>query len=249
MNSKIGFVSYQDDATLSEHIKRFHETSTLEGYVREVVYGGVDGVVTTLAVISGFVGASQAGIELSTLVVLLFGLANLLADATSMGLGNFLGVRSEKAAFNRHRERQENEYEDKDRAIEATKYLMQKKGYSYEDAQALAPIIYNCKEHWLEFTLTEELGVHNEDTNTVISSLFTFGSFIAFGMLPIFPFLINNLNYQYIWALGAALLSLTVLGLLRQYITKEPWFKAVGETVLVGGVSAIIAYGVGSLFK
>jgi VIT1/CCC1 family predicted Fe2+/Mn2+ transporter len=76
-------------------------------HLPEIVYGGNDGIVTTFAVVSGFVGAgAESEIVGSGTVVLLFGLANLFADATSMGLGNYLSERSrqvkkaEKPAIN-----------------------------------------------------------------------------------------------------------------------------------------------------
>ena len=71
-------------------------------YFKEVIYGGIDGIVTTFAVVAGFAGASLSSdnaVQISFLIVLLFGLANLFADAASMGLGNFLSVRSEKDLY------------------------------------------------------------------------------------------------------------------------------------------------------
>jgi VIT1/CCC1 family predicted Fe2+/Mn2+ transporter len=59
-------------------------------YLPDLIYGANDGVVTTLAVISGVVGAS-----LSTTVILILGFANLLADGFSMGASNVLARRSE----------------------------------------------------------------------------------------------------------------------------------------------------------
>ena len=62
-------------------------------YIRDVVYGANDGVITTFAVVAGVAGAS-----LSPRIVLVLGLANLLADGVSMAAGNYLGIRSERAA-------------------------------------------------------------------------------------------------------------------------------------------------------
>ena len=79
--------------TLREHLKHEHSMSLFLGSIREIVYGGNDGIVTTFAVIAGFTGAYSATnttLNLSILTVLLFGLANLLADGSAMGLGSFL---------------------------------------------------------------------------------------------------------------------------------------------------------------
>ncbi|MEX2373682.1 MAG: VIT1/CCC1 transporter family protein, partial [Dehalococcoidia bacterium] len=61
-----------------------------QSYLRDAVLGGIDGAVTTFAVVAGSIGASLPGG-----VVVVLGVANLLADGLSMGVGNFLGVRSE----------------------------------------------------------------------------------------------------------------------------------------------------------
>jgi Uncharacterized membrane protein len=86
--------------------------TTLTDYFKEIIYGGIDGIVTTFAVVAGFAGAALSSSEvtqLSFLVVLLFGLANLFADAASMGLGNFLSVRSEQDLYNAAREKEATE--------------------------------------------------------------------------------------------------------------------------------------------
>lgn len=63
-----------------------------ERYIRDIVYAANDGLVTTLAVVAGVQGA-----DLSPIVVLAMGFANLAADGLSMGLGNYLGIKSERA--------------------------------------------------------------------------------------------------------------------------------------------------------
>ena len=68
-------------------------------YLREIVYGGNDGIVTTFAVVAGFSGARMGDATLTPIAigtVLLFGFANLLADGLSMSLGNFLSIRAQE---------------------------------------------------------------------------------------------------------------------------------------------------------
>jgi len=87
------------DEALAEHLNEEHQQSPFADYFREIIYGGIDGIITTFAVVAGFSGAalsSDTTTQLSFLVVLLFGLANLFADGVSMGLGSFLSVRSEQ---------------------------------------------------------------------------------------------------------------------------------------------------------
>jgi vacuolar iron transporter family protein len=61
-------------------------------YIKSIVYGGVDGTITTFAVVSSVVGAS-----LPPYIILILGFANLLADGVSMAAGDFLSTRAEYA--------------------------------------------------------------------------------------------------------------------------------------------------------
>ena len=61
-----------------------------QSYLRDWVYGGIDGAVTTFAVVSGVVGA-----QLSPRIILVLGAANLVADGFSMAAGNYLATRAE----------------------------------------------------------------------------------------------------------------------------------------------------------
>ena len=75
---------------LSKKIKENYHASFGGTYIRDAVFGANDGIVTTFAVVAGVAGAN---LPLST--VLILGFANLLADGLAMGLGNYLGMKSE----------------------------------------------------------------------------------------------------------------------------------------------------------
>jgi VIT1/CCC1 family predicted Fe2+/Mn2+ transporter len=63
-----------------------------EHYLKDLVYGANDGIITTFAVVAGVAGA-----QLDARIVLILGFANLLADGFSMGASNFLSIRSDEA--------------------------------------------------------------------------------------------------------------------------------------------------------
>jgi vacuolar iron transporter family protein len=86
-------------STTSEELRIFlreHEPANgrdfLRHYLRDLVYGANDGIITTFAVVAGVAGAA-----LSVRTVLILGTANLLADGFSMGASSFLSIRSEEA--------------------------------------------------------------------------------------------------------------------------------------------------------
>jgi VIT1/CCC1 family predicted Fe2+/Mn2+ transporter len=80
-------------------------------YIRDIVYAANDGLVTTLAVVAGVRGA-----DLSSVVVLAMGFANLAADGLSMGLGNYLGIKSERATELKE------QYDERRESIRAAKH-------------------------------------------------------------------------------------------------------------------------------
>ena len=74
---------------IAEHKGREHHISPIAEFIKQIIYGGNDGIVTTFAVVAGFAGAGASGIaEIGGIAVLLFGLANLFADGAAMGLVN-----------------------------------------------------------------------------------------------------------------------------------------------------------------
>jgi len=68
-----------------------------ETYLPEIVYGSIDGIVTTFAVVAGASGA-----DLSVNVIVILGLANLFADGLSMSIGSYLSKKSERDNYNKH---------------------------------------------------------------------------------------------------------------------------------------------------
>jgi len=67
-----------------------------KNYIKDLVYGANDGIITTFAVVAGVVGAG-----LSSVTILAVGLASLFADGFSMAVSNYLGTKSEHEAMSR----------------------------------------------------------------------------------------------------------------------------------------------------
>src|SRR6266567_4071120 len=80
----------------AEAIERRLAAGPRHNYLRDWIYGGIDGSVTTFAVVSGVAGA-----RLSTWVILVMGFANLFADGFSMAASNFLGTKAEHEDLHR----------------------------------------------------------------------------------------------------------------------------------------------------
>lgn len=218
-------------------------------YIKDVVYGASDGMLTSFAVVAGATGAL-----LSSTVVLILGLTNLLADGFSMAAGDYLGTRSEMEYARKERERETMEVAHMpDGETEEIRQIFRKKGLAFNLADKLAEIITSDKKVWIDVMMTEELGIiPNENLSPMRSALATFLAFVCAGFMPLLFFV---LSYAYIitnvFALSAMTtgLSLFIVGALRAKVTRRNWLRSGLEMLIVGGAAAAVAYGVGYLLR
>lgn len=230
--------------------------STFASYLKEMIYGGVDGSITTFAVVAGFSGASfsnETTSQLSFFVVLLFGLSNLFADGISLGLGNFLAVRSEQSRYNGLRLKEEYaSLHDGNREAVETKNILIEKGFTEEDAGTLTHLYRKNEQYWVDFLMRNELRIVDSTSESAIyTGLATFSSFVLFGSIPLIPFVVlGSFSPQIVFGLSAvgAGTALVLLGILKWRIVGTKLVKSVGEIFIVGSVAASIAFYVGTLF-
>jgi VIT1/CCC1 family predicted Fe2+/Mn2+ transporter len=240
-----------------EHKQKTHHRSPFQNYFKEVIYGGIDGIITTFAVVAGFSGAALANdttTQLSFLVVLLFGLANLFADGVSMGLGNFLSVKSDHDLYGAARKREEREVEEHFAAeLEETVTILMGKGYSQEDATALATLYTKNKTFWVDFMMEHEHEMSDpRGDNPVLTGFATFCSFIFFGAIPILPFLLMGALHAeavFFYSILGTAFALILLGILKWKVVGSSLVSSLVEVLAVGGTAATIAFFVGTFFK
>ena len=222
--------------------------------LREVIYGGIDGIITTFAVVSGFSGAhlsTETASALSISVVLLFGFANLFADGVSMGLGNFLSLRSAQKLYRSLRAKEEKTLtHNKTTEAEEMTQLLQEQNFSRQDAETLITIFQKNTPYWLDFLMRNKVDIPNtEKENAVIKSCSIFFAFISFGAIPILPFLfITDPQQAFILSVIGVASALFLLALLRRIVIKENITTALFEVFLIGTIAGSIAFFVGSLF-
>lgn len=231
--------------------------SKLADYFKEIIYGGIDGIVTTFAVVAGFTGAALSSDtieQISFLVVLLFGLANLFADAASMGLGNLLSVRSEKHLYFAKRDRQMRRMEKKkDSVLEDAVAVLEEKGFSAEDSRQLALIYQHNPEYLVDFLMNQKLELSDpRGENEYLTGMTTFLSFMVFGAVPLIPFLLQTEGYPreaFLYSVIGTFTALLMLGLLKWRVIGTNFVASIFEVMFVGGIAAVIAYMVGTFFS
>lgn len=241
---------------LATYLRHEHYHSPFENYFKEVIYGGIDGIITTFAVVAGFSGAALSNdttTQLSFLVVLLFGLANLFADGVSMGLGNFLSVKSEQDLYIVARGKELQEVKNHtEMEFQETITILIGKGYSEEDAHTLATLYKKNETYWVDFMMTHELEVSDpRGDNPMLTGLATFSSFLFFGAIPLLPFmLLTEVSPQTVfsYSIFGTFFALVMLGLLKWKVVGSGLSKSLFEVLIVGGAAACIAFFIGSFF-
>lgn len=253
----ITMIENKRDLRLAEHIQIEHKQNRFSHYIREILFGGIDGIITTFAVIAGFSGAAlsnEATTQLSFVVVLLFGLANLLADGVSMGLGNFLSVRSDQSLYKEAQKKEEYEIDNNtELEIEETVTILMQKGFNEEDSNTLANLYKKNKKYWVTFMMNHELEMPDPHVdNPIYTGLATFLAFIFFGFIPLIPFMILVSvvpKTVFLYSSVMAFVALILLGILKWRMIGSRPIRSVFEVVVVGVIAGGIAFGVGSLFS
>ena len=249
-----------NEKELQNHLASTHKKNALTGNLKELVYGGIDGIVTTFAVVAGFVGATMVtsnddgqGMTISVTVVLIFGLANLFADGFSMGVGDFLSSRAENKLFEKERQKEISAINDEETfnfEYDETVFLLREKGFNKEDAHALTDIYKKNSNFWVEFMMFYELDMPKPEESPVRSAVVTFVSFVVFGLMPLLPYIfdISIFGEPFGTAIVFVAIALVILGIVRAQFTKENMLISVAEIVGLGMSAALIAYFVGTLF-
>ncbi len=213
-------------------------------YLRDWVYGGIDGAVTTFAIVAGIAGAG-----LSTTVILILGAANLIADGFSMAAANYSGTKAE--ADDRDRLRQQ-EYRHirvaPEGEVEEIRQIFAAKGFAGEDLERAVAVTTASRDRWVDLMLAEEYGVPRSLRSAWTAAIVTFAAFIICGGIPLLPFLFSQMN-SFAISIGMTAAVFFGIGSLKGRWSTAPWWRSGLETVSIGMTAAALAYTVGALLK
>lgn len=241
------------EITNAHNENTFHKKSGFlrkyEKYLGEFVYGGIDGCVTTFAVVAGSVGAG-----LDSAIIIILGFANLLADGFAMSVGAYLSNKTKKDNYNKHKQI---EYWEVDNLPELEKeeirVIYREQGFEGELLEEVVKVITSDKERWVNVMMKEELVMFDEDKSPVIIGGVTYVSFIIIGLIPLLVYVID-----YIYPLDrdlfllSSLLTATgfiIIGWLKAFVNQTLYWKGILETILLGGIAAMVAYFIGDFLE
>ncbi len=225
------------------------EEGTKPSYLRDWIYGGIDGGITTFAIVSGVIGAN-----FSTSVILILGAANILADGFSMAASNYTGTKAENDEFERIRAHEERQLErDPEGERREIKEIFRNKGFEGEDLERATSIITSDRKLWIETMMVEEYGLPTTERSPKKAALGTFLAFLVCGMIPLLPFLLSPyiLDRMSASVLCALITAVTffLIGSAKSKWSLASWWRSGFETLFIGMGAAVIAFGIGYLLR
>jgi len=220
-----------------------------QSYVRDLIYGAIDGAVTTFAIAAGAIGADLTGG-----VIVVLGLANLFADGLSMAASNFLGTRADREIVEELR-RLESEQIDlvPDGEREEVRQLYAAKGFEGADLERVVEVITADRDRWLDTMLQEEHGVQLEGPAPLSAATATFIAFLVVGAVPLLPFFVDEfaveLSRPFLWSAVLTAGAFVAVGAAKGVTLGGRIGRSAAETLAVGGLAATAAWVVGYVLR
>ena len=220
-----------------------------ETYLPEVVYGSIDGIVTTFAVVAG-----AAGAELHINIILILGMANLFADGLSMSIGSYLSNKSERDNYKKHLRIEEWEIEnmpdDERREIEM---IYRNKGFEGQELAMVVNRITSNKKVWLDTMMKDELGLSEQRKSPLKAGLSTLLAFIVAGAIPLTAYILAyagkyEINPFVLSSLVTAV-AFILIGYIKTYVTQISLLRSILETLVLGAAAAMAAYFLGDYLE
>lgn len=219
-------------------------------WLPDFVYGGMDGAVTTFAVVAGVAGA-----QLSTAIVLILGFANLFADGFSMAVGKYSSDRAERQRIQSVKKNLDREiHSDPEKAREDLEEVLHSRGFRGRDLSKTVDMMSANEAVWVDTLMRHKYHLIDETIEPAKGAVATFIAFNLIGFIPLAAYVFNGFLHLEATGLfqltsGFTLLALFTVGAVKARVVKERWLVGGVETMVIGGVAAGIAYLVGYLLR
>lgn len=227
------------------------ETGPRRSYLRDLVYGAIDGTVTTFAVVAGVRGAS-----LAATVVVILGIANLVADGFSMAASNYLGIRADEQRQARIR-KQELEHIARipEGEREEIRQIYAAKGLKGDALEQVVAALTGDTATWIDTMLVEEHGFARQAASPLRSAIATLLAFVVVGFVPVAPFVLDVATEgampaaPFAWSTMLTAAAFVAVGVARATVVGLPRWRGALETFLLGGGAALLAFAAGSILQ
>jgi VIT1/CCC1 family predicted Fe2+/Mn2+ transporter len=225
------------DVSQVAHHETHFQSSDL---VRDVVIGMADGLTVPFALAAGL----SSAVANSRLVVLA-GLAEIAAGSIAMGLGGYLAARGDAEHYASERVREETEIVTRTHDEEEEIYeIFEQYGVERSESSSVLIALKRNPTAWVDFMMRFELGLEEPQENRASRSALTISlSYIAGGLVPLFPYMLYSGATALLWSVAITLLALAVFGSIKGKLTGTGLLRSGLQTTLTGGLAAGAAYG------
>lgn len=214
-------------------------------FIRDIVFGANDGVVTAIGFLVGITGA----VSDSKLIVIV-GILQIIAGSASMALGNYLATKSEKEFYVAQSKVEEWEIEHKrDQEVAEVRNIFKAQGFTPEDVDKLTNNVVTNRKLWLEMLMRFELGMSqsNDDKHPTTAGIIMGFFYLLAGIPPLLPYLfvgtlIPNIHIALYVAIIMALLVMATIGTLRYILNRGNYGRTIVETLLIGIIATLIGF-------
>ena len=231
-----------------DYLKKFHDEDwhTPKGrIIREVVFGINDGLVTAIGFIAG-VTVSMADVKM----VLLSGLAEMVAGAISMFFGAYLSTKSQREFFDNEIKRETREIDEMpEKETEEIREIYSNLGFKEDEVEMIVKRVTSDKKLWVRFMMREELGIMEETFDDPLRVGAIMGISFAIGSLPpLIPYMIMDNPFTALKvAVVTSLLFLFGVGIGKTTVTKGNWLKSGIEVAIIGSIASVVGFIIGKI--
>ena len=208
------------------------------------MYGGFDGANTTFAIVSGVTGA-----HLASRVIVILGIANVIADGLAMGAGNYLATRAEQEEHSRMEAIEHQHIEDFPHGErEEVREIFRRYGVAGELLDRLVDAITENRERWVHTMMRHEYGLPATVRSPWRAATSTFLAFLLCGLVPLVPYMLALPN-AFLLATVETGLVFAGIGALKSRWSLQSWIASAAQTLIIGAGAAGLAYGIGVLLR
>ena len=223
-----------------EEIKKRISNPKMHSYFADAVLGGIDGCITTFAIVASAIGAG-----LPQTVTLVLGLANLTADGFSMAVSNYQAAKSRADLVDMTRKQEEehiNLIPEGER--EEVSQIFAQKGFKGKMLEKIVNVITSDRQLWVDTMLKDEHGLQTDTPKATSSAISTFCAFIFIGLLPLIPFIIPNIDKGVIFPASCSMAAMVFfsMGAVKGIVLRQSLLRQGITTLAIGTTAATLAY-------
>lgn len=215
------------------------------GFLREIVFGVEDGLISTLGIVAGVSGAA-----VGNPIIILAGLAGMLSGAVSMAAGTYLSTKSQQRLYEKELARENWEIDHlREQEVQEIRDIYKKKGFKGRDLENVVKVITSDRGTWLKVMMEEELGLADTRAEKPTKAAAAIAlSFIPGGFVPIVPYLFLSGGAALVASIVLTAAGLFGFGTVKGKLTMEHPLVSGAEMVGVGMLAAAVGYAIGFAF-